>query len=483
MAQRASIGVVGLGVMGRNLALNFASRDIRVVGTDRDPQARARTAEAGPVEVVEGLEALFSALGQQRPRTILLSVPASALDAALDELLQVAGEGDVILDGGNSHFRRTAARQHRAAERGVMLLGVGISGGAEGARLGPSIMVGGPERAWQHAQPLLEAIAARAPDGQPCAAWFGPGGMGHWVKMVHNAIEYAEMQLIAETYDRMRLARMSHESMATAFDWAATDWRRSFLLDATAAVLRTRDPGGEGMLLDRIEDRAGQKGTGRWVALEALEHGVPAPTLVEAVEARSLSSLRPLRQAVEADDAGLGPALDSATDVVIEDMDVLADALTCARLVSWAQGVHLMVEVARQVEPEAAPLDVPLVLRTWRAGCIIRSAFLDPVAEALEAHEDREEHLLRVDPVRGWVADRQGALRAALCDAQRLGVAEPAHGSALAYLDGLRRGLGPSNMIQAQRDLFGAHTYRRLDRPGSFHTEGWGTEAPVEEGG
>src|SRR5690606_24945789 len=467
MASQAEIGLIGLGVMGQNLALNIADHGFAVAVYNR---TRARTeafaaseeARGRPIVPCLALEDLVGAL--RPPRAIILMVQAgAATDAQIDALAPLLDPGDVIVDGGNARFQDTVRRERALAERGRGLLGTGISGGEEGARHGPSIMAGGTHEAYACVRPIFEAIAAKV-DGEPCAAHLGPDGAGHFVKMLHNGIEYADMQLIAETYALMKDALgLGYPEMEAAFAaWNQGDLD-SFLIEITADILGKRDPETGAPMVEVILDRAGQKGTGSWAVAAALDLGVPAPTIAEAVAARSLSARKDER--VRAAAVLAGPAAgDRGSNA---DLGTLRQALLAAKVAAYAQGFAVMAAAGTE---HGWGLDLGTIARIWRGGCIIRARFLDRIREAY-ARAGALPNLM-LDPYFAAVlAAAQGGLRETVVLAARHGIAAPALASALAYYDGARAERLPANLLQAQRDYFGAHTYERIDRPGSFHSD------------
>jgi 6-phosphogluconate dehydrogenase len=464
---KATIGIVGLGVMGRNLAFQLAARGHTVAVTDPWPEAvrdfRAATLPLGEgIAVHDTLEDLTEGLA--RPRAILIMVKAGApVQQQIDALVPLLEPDDLIVDGGNSHYGDTVRRGEALAERGLRYLGSGISGGEEGARTGASIMVGGSREGFARVAGLLNDIAAKV-DGVPCCAYLGNGGAGHFVKAVHNGIEYAEMQLIAEAYLILKdLLALSHESMSAVF----AEWNqgalRSYLIEITARILDTKDTESDAPLVEMILDRAGQKGTGQWAAEAALDLGVPAPSLAEAVSARSLSSFKDQRIAAEAvlpAPEGLVPA---AKDGLTPEQ--LGEALLAARICVFAQGFALM-RAAK--EAYGWSLDLAEVARIWRAGCIIRADLLEVIDQAYRETPDLD-NLLLAPGFRHTFERTQGAWRLAIGAAVGHGLPVPALGSTLAYFDTYRRARLPANLVQAQRDYFGAHGFERTDQPGSFH--------------
>lgn len=462
------LGVIGLGVMGRSLALNAAGRGYAVAVYNRTAE---RTREFMDRLTGNRIEAAYSltefAASLSRPRKVLLMVKAGpATDAALIGLLPELSTGDVLIDGGNAHYTDTERREEFAAAAGVLYLGAGISGGEAGARYGPSIMAGGSEEAYALAGPILEAIAAVGPEGA-CCAHLGPGSAGHYVKMVHNGIEYAIMQMLAEAYDLMRRGlRMSAAEMADVFD----DWNggemESFLLETTGGILRVDDSETGDPLVERILDTAAQKGTGKWSSQAALDLGSPASLIAAAVFARALSGLKAERMAAERLLDGPTPSFDVSRDEALRN---LRSAVLLATVVAYAQGFRQLRDASEEREYGLSLVDVA---RVWMAGCIIRSALLVPIGKALR-EDPRLPCLLTAEPFRSTWREHQAGLRRTVAWACEVGVPVPALGSALAFVDGYRTGRLPANLLQALRDAFGAHTYERIDHEGAFHTD-WG---------
>jgi 6-phosphogluconate dehydrogenase len=463
----ARIGVIGLGTMGRNLALNIESRGFAVGVWNRETdwtdtfvaEQAGRAFTGAPT-----LEALLASLAT--PRTLLLMIPAGApIDEMLDRLVPLLDPGDIVIDGGNSWFEDTARRESALAARGLHFVGCGVSGGAEGARTGPSLMPGGPPEAWARIRDVLEAIAAVSPSG-PCVTHVGPGGAGHFVKMVHNGIEYGDMQLIAETWDLLR--RGLRLSAAEAGDVFAR-WDRgpleSFLTSLTARVARVMDPETGQALVDVVLDRAAQKGTGRWTAQVALDLAVPIPTIAAAIDARVLSADRETRLAVARVLAG--PAADDAGTHAGEEVRAAGhDALYAARVATYAQGMALIQAASRA---HGWGIDLAEIARIWTAGCIIRARLLEDVRAAYAASPGLASLLL--DPaLAARVQQALPGLRRTVAATAAAGLPAPAHATALAYLDTLRSPELPQNLVQAQRDAFGAHGYERRDRPGPTHS-------------
>ncbi|MEU3051439.1 NADP-dependent phosphogluconate dehydrogenase [Streptomyces sp. NPDC006984] len=467
----AQIGVTGLAVMGRNLARNFARNGLTVAVHNRTAaRTRALVEEfggEGAFVAAESAEDFVAAL--ERPRRLVIMVKAGeATDAVIDEFAPLLDEGDVIIDGGNAHFEDTRRRERRLRERGIHFVGVGISGGEEGALHGPSIMPGGSAESYASLGPLLERIAATAPDGTPCVTHVGPDGAGHFVKMVHNGIEYADMQLIAEAYHLLRaVAGYSPARIAETFRTWNTGRLDSYLIEITAEVLAQEDAATGLPFVDVVADRAEQKGTGRWTVQIALDLGVPVSGIAEAVFARSLSGHTALREASR----GLpGP---SAEPLGEEEADRFAarveQALYASKIVSYTQGFH---QVRAGSEAHGWDVDPGAVASLWRAGCIIRAAFLDRIRGAFEAQPDLPS-LLSDKQFAEEIGAAQDDWREVVAAAARKGVPTPGFSAALAYYDALRSERLPAALTQGQRDFFGAHTYRRTDREGAFHTL-WG---------
>ncbi|MBW3660270.1 MAG: NADP-dependent phosphogluconate dehydrogenase [Gemmatimonadetes bacterium] len=476
MSHGADLGIVGLGTMGSNLALNAGDQGFSVALLDLDEErVRALVEEHPECDLTGATDHAGFAAALETPRKALLMVPAGApVDATLDDLLPHLDEGDIVIDGGNSHFAETERRTERLGERGIAFVGMGVSGGAEGARRGPSMMPGGAEEAWDALRPILEAMAAES-DAGPCVGRMGPGGAGHFVKMVHNGIEYADMQAIAEAYHVLKVGLgYDADQLARTFARWNDGPLESYLLEITAGIFRVRDEETGEPLVESIVDEAAQKGTGRWTAIAALEHGVPAPSIAAAVDARVLSHRRGER--IEAGEAIEGPGWAEPMEIADAGTFVadVRDALHGARISAFAQGFDLIRGVSRE-KGWSVPLEE--VARVWRAGCIIRSALLDPIRAAFGSGGEIANLLM--DPaIAAMAADVQTGWRRAVCAAGRLGVPTPCWSAGLDYLDAYRTARLPQNLTQAQRDWFGAHTYRRLDDPEgeAVHTD-WAARA------
>jgi 6-phosphogluconate dehydrogenase len=467
---KADIGLIGLAVMGENLVLNMASHGFTVAVFNRttskvDDFINGRGAGKSIIGT-HSVEELCASL--ESPRRVMIMVKAGAVvDGVIESLLPYLEEGDIVIDGGNSHFPDSIRRTRELEEKGLLFIGTGVSGGEEGALLGPSIMPGGNAEAWPHVKPIFQAIAAKTDEGESCCDWLGRGGAGHFVKMVHNGIEYGDMQMICETYQMMKEGLgMSNDEMHAAF----THWNDgvldSYLVEITRDILGYRDENGEATL-DYILDTAGQKGTGKWTGIAALNAGQPLTAIGEAVFARCLSALKDERVAASAVLAGPDMAFDGDRAAMIDDLE---QALYASKIVSYAQGYQLLRAVS---DEEDWGLDFGAVALMWRGGCIIRSRFLGNIRDAFESNPELA-NLLMDEFFEAAVREAQGAWRRVVSTATQLGIPMPAIGSALAYYDGYRSGRLPANLLQAQRDYFGAHTYERIDRPrGEFFHTNW----------
>jgi len=466
---RYDFGLIGLAVMGQNLVLNMARNGFSVAVYNRTA-ATTREFLSGPAagQPIGGAETLADFVAMlQRPRKIQIMVKAgSPVDQVIDQLIPLLDPGDLILDGGNSHFSDTERREKALAEKGIHFLGVGVSGGEEGALWGPSIMPGGKREAYALVEPILTAISAKArEDGAPCVTYLGPGGAGHYVKMVHNGIEYGDMQLIAESYDILkRVVGLSNAELAAVFAQWNTGELNSFLIEITAQIFRKADDqGAAGELVDYVLDKAGQKGTGKWTTQNALDLGVATHTMTSAVEARIISSYKAER--VAASTVLGGPQAGPFTGERAAMIEAVRRALYCSKVCSYAQGMAL-IRMASDEYGYNVPLDRTAAI--WRAGCIIRAGFLNDITAAYQA-DPSLANLLLAPKFRDAIAAYQDDWRAVVVAAIRAGVPAPAFSASLAYYDSYRSARLPANLIQAQRDLFGAHTFERTDRPGTFH--------------
>ncbi|WP_402371639.1 NADP-dependent phosphogluconate dehydrogenase [Isoptericola rhizosphaerae] len=481
MTARAQIGVTGLAVMGRNLARNFARHGYAVAVHNRSyGKTRSLVEEAGdegdfvPSETMADFVASL-----ERPRKVVIMVKAgAATDAVIDELLPLLEEGDIVVDAGNAHFPDTIRREEALSARGLHFVGTGVSGGEEGALLGPSIMPGGTRESYESLGPILEAISAKV-DGTPCCTYVGPNGAGHFVKMVHNGIEYADMQLIAEAYDLLKqgLGASAAEIGDIFAEWNTGDLE-SFLIEITADVLKHVDAETGSAFVDIVLDQAEQKGTGRWTVQNGLDLGVPITGIAEATFARALSGSVPQRAAGRA----ALPAHTQAWEVGADDesrarfVEDVRLALYASKVVAYSQGFD---QIAAASAENRWDIDRGAMARIWRGGCIIRARFLNRITEAYE--RDADLPLLLADEYfTNAVGNGLAAWRRVVAGAAQNGVPTPAFSSSLAYYDGVRAERLPAALIQAQRDFFGAHTYRRTDRDGTFHTQ-WSADRTEQE--
>jgi 6-phosphogluconate dehydrogenase len=460
------IGVIGLGVMGSNLALNIEEHGYSVSVWNLDPSVTRQFIEkqsAKSFVKCESLEELVESL--KRPRRILMMIKAgSPVDETLGKLKPLLTAGDIVLDGGNSWFRDTERRERELKEEKIYFFGLGVSGGEEGARSGPSLMPGGDRSAYQNIEPILDAIAAKSENGL-CVSYIGPGGAGHFVKMVHNGIEYGDMQLIAESYDILRKCLgMRPAELASIF----SEWNRgpleSFLISITEKIFLKSDPDTDRPLIDLILDKAGQKGTGKWTAQTALDLSVPVPTISAAIDARVISSYRETR--VE-----LGKIYNPKKERLEIEKELLVgavhDALLASRICTYAQGMDLIQKGSIEYQWDINPKEVA---RIWTAGCIIRAKLLNTIMAALERNPGIPNLLMDAE-ISKLILDFQKGWRVAVSTAQSAGVPVPAMAASLSYFHAYTEEKLPQNLIQAQRDLFGSHTYERIDKPGSFHTD------------
>jgi 6-phosphogluconate dehydrogenase len=467
MAQ--SFGVIGLAVMGENLALNVERNGFPIAvynrSREKTDEFMATRAQGKNCVATYSLEEFVAAL--ERPRKILIMVKAGApVDAVIDQLKPLLDEGDILIDGGNSLFTDTERRAKDLESAKFTFIGMGVSGGEEGALNGPSLMPGGTERAYQYLEPILTKIAAQVDDG-PCVTYIGPGGAGHYVKMVHNGIEYGDMQLIAEAYDLLRnIGGLSAAELQAVFtEWNTTDELNSYLIEITADIFKVKDPDTGAPLVDMILDAAGQKGTGRWTVETAMELGVPIPTIIAAVTARVMSSYK--QERVEASKQLMGPSGVSFEGDQQAFVDQVRDALYCSKMCSYAQGMALLKKAS---ETYGFNLNLGECARIWKGGCIIRAGFLNKIKKAFDENAALA-NLLLAPEFKQTILDRQAAWREVVALAAKSGIPVPAFSASLDYFDSYRRDRLPQNLTQAQRDYFGAHTYERVDKPGSYHTD------------
>ena len=473
---KRTFGVIGLAVMGENLALNVESRGFPIAVYNRTASKTKEFMETRAVgkdvKAAYSLEEFVQIL--ERPRKILVMVKAGPpVDAVIEQLKPLLEEGDMIIDGGNSLYEDTE-RRTRDLESTTKLgfVGMGVSGGEEGALHGPSLMPGGTEFAYRELEPILTKIAAQVDDG-PCVTYVGSGGAGHYVKMVHNGIEYGDMQLIAEAYDVLKngLGLSNQQLQETFAEWNRTDELNSYLIEITADIFKCVDPETGHHLIDLILDSAGQKGTGRWTVLSSLELGVSIPTIYAAVNARVMSAYKDERVAAAKELPGPGETYPGDAALFV---DKVRDALYCSKMCSYAQGMALIAKASQEFNYN---ISLPESARIWKGGCIIRAGFLDKIRKAF-AENPGLPNLLLAPEFKQSILDRQEAWREVLVLANKLGIPVPAFSSSLDYFDSYRRANLPQNLTQAQRDYFGAHTYERTDKPRGefFHTE-WMTES------
>ncbi len=458
MAQ-AQFGMIGLAVMGSNLALNIEDHGFSVAVWNLEPDVTDKFIAANKgrkFTATKSLQELVKSL--ERPRRIMMMIKAGKpVDMTIDRLAPLLEEGDVIIDGGNSWFKDTQERTKRIEPKGLHFVGSGVSGGEEGARYGPSLMPGGSDHSWQAIQPVFEAIAAKSDSG-PCVTHVGPDGAGHFVKMVHNGIEYGDMQLIAEAYDLLhRGLGLKDEELAAVFDEWNKGTLESFLIEITAKIFRVKDPQGSGYLIDKVLDKAGQKGTGKWTAQVALDLAVPIPTIAAAIDARVLSSMKEERVAASKVLKG-----DTTREPISRDefTSGVHDALYAAKICSYAQGMALIQAGSAEWKWN---INMREMARIWKAGCIIRAKFLDSIMRAYEKKPDLP-NLLLDDAFSSAIAKSQRSWRRIVAYAAMNGIPVPAMSGSLAYFDSYRSAQLPQNLTQAQRDYFGAHTYQRNDK-------------------
>ena len=475
------IGLIGLAVMGQNLVLNMNDHGYRVAVFNRTVSKVDEFIqdEAKGTQVVgaHSIEELVQSL--KRPRRVMLMVKAGdTVDQMIDQIVPRLEKGDILIDGGNSHYPDTNRRTKSLNEKGILYIGTGVSGGEEGARHGPSIMPGGNPEAWPHVKDIFQSIAAKVEDGTPCCDWVGEAGAGHYVKMVHNGIEYGDMQLICEAYHLLKEGL--HLSAAELHEIFA-EWNKgeldSFLIEITAEIFTKNDEDGT-PLIDKILDTAGQKGTGKWTGISALDLGMPVTLIGEAVFARCLSALKDERVAASKVLNGPSHSVDSVDrKAFIEDV---RRALYCSKMISYAQGYMLLREAAKE---EGWNLNMGGIALMWRGGCIIRSRFLSEIKKAYDKNPNLN-NLLMDDFFGGVLNKYQEAWRKAVIRAVGFGVPTPAFSTALAFYDGYRTARLPANLLQAQRDFFGAHTYERIDKPRGqfFHTNWTGRGGRVSSG-
>ena len=472
MADKPNFGLTGLAVMGQNLARNVAHKGFPIAVHNRTTEKTDKFMEEhggeGALTGSKSVEDFVNAL--QSPRAIMIMVKAGQpVDDVIAELKPLLAKGDLLIDGGNSLFTDTERRVKELSADGFLFLGTGVSGGEEGALNGPSIMPGGSEDAYKIVEPIFTKIAAQV-DGTPCCTYIGDGGAGHYVKMVHNGIEYADMQLIAEAYDLLKNgAGLTNAELHDVF----TQWNEgdldSFLIEITAQIFEKKDDlGTDNDLVDMVLDKAAQKGTGKWTAQNALDMGIPVTAITEAVYARSLSAFKDQRVAASKVLPGPSGKIDGDKQAFIND---IRDALYASKVVAYAQGFEQMLAAAKEFHWTLHPGEIATI---WRGGCIIRAKFLDRIKDAYD-HQPDLANLMLASYFTDAIKNSQDGWRRTVGAAATLGIPIPAFSSALAYYDGYRRERLPANLIQAQRDLFGAHTYERIDKEGAFHSQ-WADE-------
>ena len=466
MAQ--SFGVIGLAVMGENIALNVERNGfpIAVYNRSRSKTDAFMENRAGGKNVVPTFSLEEFVENLERPRRILLMVQAGKpVDMVIDSLKPLLDPEDMIIDGGNSLYEDTERRVKDLEAAGFNFIGMGVSGGEEGALNGPSLMPGGSKAAYEAIEPIVTKIAAQVDDG-PCVTYIGEGGSGHFVKMVHNGIEYGDMQLIAEAYDLMKnTLGLGHEELHEIFaEWNKTEELDSFLIEITADIFQKMDEETGKALVEVIMDKAGQKGTGRWTVMSALEIGVNIPTITAAVNARIMSSIKEEREIAAKELSGPKATFDGDKKAFV---DKIRDALYCSKICSYAQGMDLLNKASILNDYK---LDLGETARIWKGGCIIRAAFLNKIKKAYDEN-DKLPNLLLAPEFKQTILDRQEAWREVVATAAKVGIPVPAFSASLDYFDSYRREQLPQNLTQAQRDYFGAHTYQRTDKEGIFHTE------------
>ena len=460
-------GVIGLAVMGENLALNVERNGFPVAvynrTTSRTEEFMEKRASGRNVKATFSPEEFVASL--ETPRRILMMVKAgAAVDKVIDQLKPLLEPGDILIDGGNSLYEDTQRRTKALEDEGFRFIGMGVSGGEEGALNGPSLMPGGTSEAYEALEPILNKIAAQVDDGA-CVTYIGAGGAGHYVKMVHNGIEYGDMQLIAEAYDLLKtVLGLGHEDLHKIFsEWNSTEELSSFLIEITAEIFTYVDPETQKPLVELIMDAAGQKGTGRWTVISALELGVPIPTITAAVNARITSSYKQERTAASKLLNFQPAAFNGDRDQFVQQV---RDALYCSKICSYAQGMALLAKASEEFEFN---LNLSEISRIWKGGCIIRADFLDKIKSAFKANP-KLANLLLADEFKQTILEKQAAWRNVISVAAQQGIAVPAFSASLDYFDSYRRDRLPQNLTQAQRDFFGAHTYQRIDKEGTFHT-------------
>jgi 6-phosphogluconate dehydrogenase len=470
-----AFGMIGLGTMGRNLLLNMADHGFAVAGYDKSQKQVDLLGQEGKDKPVKGFtDAAAFVQSIKTPRAIMMLVPAGAVvDSVIADMRPLLSPGDILIDGGNSYYTDTDRRDKELKEAGLHFFGMGVSGGEEGARFGPSMMPGGDKDAYAVMQPVFEAIAAKV-DGAPCVAYMGPGSAGHFVKMVHNGIEYGLMELIAETYGVLKTGLgLDNEAIGQVF----TKWNegrlQSFLLDITKDIFSFKNPDSDHLLLDDIKDEARAKGTGKWTSQVAMDLQAPIPTVDSAVSMRDLSKYKALREQLAQQYTPVAGQLSGDKDELLKQLE---EAFYFSMVITYAQGMHMLSRASEEFKYD---LQLATIAKIWRGGCIIRSTFLNDIYNAFEGN-NKLEHLLLDGGVQQLVQSSAGGARALSVAAITAGLPVPAYTSALGYFDAFRTGRLPSNLIQAQRDYFGAHTYELVGKEGTFHTQWTGLRSNAE---
>lgn len=469
MNNKYTLGMIGLGTMGRNLLLNMADNGFAVTGYDKDARMLQKLEEDGKAHNLKGfavLEAFIQSL--ELPRRVMLLVPAGVIvDSVIKELLPLLDKGDMIIDSGNSHFTDTSRRATTLSEQGIHFFGMGISGGEEGARFGPSMMPGGDKTAYNAVKPILEAVSAKV-NGDPCVAYIGPGASGHFVKMVHNGIEYAMMQILAETYYLLKNGLgYNNEKIYNTFKKWNEGRLKSFLLEVTRDVFKVKDEKSGGYLIDVIKDEAKSKGTGKWTSQVSMDLQLPIPTINESVSSRDLSKYKSLRVALAAALPHASEKIDNPTEFEAQ----LEQALYFSMITCYAQGLHLLTQASTEFKYE---LNLQEISQIWRGGCIIRAELLEDIYQAYKKQPDLA-HLYTDESIQHQLKEILPGTRKVIGNAIQNGFAVPAFASALTYYDSLRTANSPLNLTQAQRDFFGAHTFERTDEAGIFHAD-WNSD-------
>lgn len=468
--KKYTFGMIGLGTMGCNLLLNIADHGFSGAGYDRSTAQVDALNNLGQDNIKGFTDLIDFIQSLESPRSLMMLVPAGRIvDDVIAELVPLLDKGDIIIDGGNSHFTDTDHRSAVLAIEGIHFFGIGISGGEEGARYGPSMMPGGDKQAYKHVKNIFDAIAAKV-GGEPCVTYIGPGASGHFVKMVHNGIEYALMQLIAETYEILKKGlRLENDAINNIFDQWSKGRLQSFLLEITAEIFSFKNAGGDHLLLDDIKDEAKSKGTGKWTSQNAMDLVLPIPVIDAAVSMRDLSKYKSLRKQLAAiySEMPVGPITDKPDEYLAN----LEQAFYFGMVITYAQGMHLLSQASQTYKYE---LELDQIAKIWRGGCIIRSKFLIDIYNAYRNNE-KLEHLLLDQSVQSSVKNSLPGIRKVVSDAAKYGLALPAYASSLSYFDAFRSEKMPANLIQAQRDFFGAHTYELIGRDGVFHSD-WNSE-------